>query len=119
MIVDTTQIEQQEYRTVKRLAAHYGEASERITGVGESYHSDQLRVLCLECGKRLANGDFFVETRQPSWLSTQVKSVELKPVYRVIDNVYRRVGTILAGQCQDCGHVYYAKFWVEITKNDT
>lgn len=117
--MDTTQLEQQEYRTVKRLAAHYGESPDRVTFVRESSHPSSVRVLCVECGKRLANGDFFVETRQPSWLSTQVSPVALGPVYRVIDSVHNRIATVLAGQCLDCGHVYYAKFWVDITKNDT
>lgn len=100
-------IEWLEASMLKRLRRDFEVKADAVTCQGEVEHAVHRVTICGFCRERQMHAPLYLESLEP--LPTRVEfSVDLVPHHRVLDNTYRpRVWLILAGQCRDCGHVYY------------
>lgn len=94
----------------KRLRRDFDVRADAITCQGEVEHAVHRVTICGFCRERRMHAPIYFEPPEgEESVSYLVEfSVDLVPHYRMLDNTYRpRVWLILAGQCKDCGHLYY------------
>lgn len=93
---------------LKRLARDFSVGYEQVTCLGETQETLRRVTICAPCRvRRMQALIYFKPLDEP--ISYRMEfSIDLVPHYRMLDNTYvPRVWLILAGQCGDCGHVYY------------
>lgn len=113
-------VEHLETSMLKRLASDFGVGYDRVTRIGEVQSPAQHAVICGFCVERRLQSAIYFEVQEPRPEGTRYRVeffVDLKPHYRMIDNVYTpKVWLVLAGQCANCGHVYFV-YWHDKRRN--
>lgn len=90
-----------------RVGKHFGVGISRVTDSGGSDNRYRWTVLCGECVKldiSLVNlfGDF------EDLVAYRTRTVDLLAILEFENNILFYRGLVLAAQCPDCGHAYFA-----------
>lgn len=94
---------------VKRLALEYGVDRDQVINQGQVADRLNRVTICGACRVRQANTEDYENRPIPYRVEF---SVRLEPKLRVLDNQLFLVYWVLAGQCQDCGLVYFV-WWLD------
>lgn len=97
-------------RISTRLKRDFKVSYDDITCQGEREETARFATLCGFCLDRQIRAPlYFEENDGPDPMGFYVDfAVDLNPLFRMWDNTgIPIVWLILAGQCSDCGHVYY------------
>ena len=105
------------YDLTRRVAMVCEVDRKRVTSCGEVQDAQIWQAICRECTMRRVNAPFYFEPVEDAVPDVRVQhSVTLLPKLRLIDRrtqPIERLCIVLTGQCEDCGHTYFAWFVVK------
>lgn len=90
-----------------RVARHFGVQTKRVTDVGAAGNSERLTVACdqhMPLEVRMTN--LFYEFEAPT--THMSHALDLLTLFGFENNMLFYRGLVLAGQCPDCGHAFFA-----------
>jgi len=91
-----------------RVSKHFGVGISRVTDSGGADNAERWQVLCTQCKSlEMKMLHLFYEIEPTNYTNPTVNLLKL---FEFGNNVLFYRGLVLAGQCPDCGHVYFATY---------
>lgn len=94
---------------IRRLARDFEVKRERVRDAGEVQEQDRYLLICGDCRLRQMNAPQYLEAYDGSVPYRVEFVVDLLPKLRSLNSITGTLWLILAGQCADCGAVYFVK----------
>lgn len=92
-----------------RVGKHFSVGISRVTDSGAADNRERWTVLCGECAMRdISLLNPLNEFEAPVVYRT--RNVDLLTILEFENNMLFYRGLVLAGQCPDCGHAYFATY---------